>query len=992
MGRLKRDRRIVGLFPSNFVKVLDESFQPGSRNVSPLPPTSGSLTSNTTKATPQKNKSVFRKPFQALKEASSPNPEAAARRIAAQNGGTPPNLTPQNSISKHRPYSSMKRVSDERRNSSPITQGSSGGLSHLRAMSPTPMRNDSYSRAPSRNNSNSRAPSRNNSYRQESSNRDLYPYGPSRNNSYVRTASPLHSPRHDLQMPSPAVQYQEYQESSPPPAPPPHRVAYTASRVPSPAPYNEYAQEDRYHTPEPPIDRRANFTPSPLTTAMNDVMSSLQDMGMASEDGPKTPPNVWSPEAFDQVYAASKTKVRSQTSLGIGEQNDYEEDEGYGGSQDMAMVPAGESRVDNYFQRMESRLRKLQAEELQSNSGTYHQPPEPPPKSDEHPAHPQSSMEDIVPDGRQSVLRRTLNKRKSAYELGQKVLGRTFTTKTNSTETSNTTQSTNHSLMSGASAGAFSATSAGSLARRKWGLGSSRPVSVIGMIQQEPRPETPFTGVTYHSSHASQQTSEYTSDSGLLGGLKEPKAKKSGFFKKMIESAKTSTASVRSTIASGTASRPVSRQKNMLPDGVTAIAGPTPPLSRPASSAAKDMGLSGAVDWVQVRRDVNRSNSLSNNERIERAERCQMMDIPVLSPVDELLESAEGDEGLDGLPITEPTDFAACNLQLVDKSSRFVNSLPPMTTPASLAQGFVCRPYRSDVQRLRAIFTWVSERIAWEDDFEGDVDTRRVIQSRRACCEEIAILVMEMCTAVGIHAEVVRGYLKTPGESLDLDINIVARPNHWWNAVIVEGEWRILDCTLANPSNPKRSRYSSTSSQVAESWWFLTRPMEICYTHVPLLPEQQHIVPPMPHEILLALPCASPPYFKHGLQLTDFDTSLLNLEELEQAHVQFFVPDDVECVAEVEARAFARDADGDFFESGDLIRKRALAQAEWISGRKRYTVKALLPGDEGQGTLKVYAGKRGLLVSLQVVALIHYGMKLMNLFSTQLNPTPILLP
>ncbi|KAK5189737.1 hypothetical protein LTR16_007913, partial [Cryomyces antarcticus] len=67
----------------------------------------------------------------------------------------------------------------------------------------------------------------------------------------------------------------------------------------------------------------------------------------------------------------------------------------------------------------------------------------------------------------------------------------------------------------------------------------------------------------------------------------------------------------------------------------------------------------------------------------------------------------------------------------------------------------------------------------------------------------------------------------------------------------------------------------------------------------------------------------------------------------------------------VEARAFAQDTDGDFFESGELVRKMALCQAEWVGGRKRYTVKALLPGDEGQGVLKVYAGRRGLMHSVK---------------------------
>ena len=174
-----------------------------------------------------------------------------------------------------------------------------------------------------------------------------------------------------------------------------------------------------------------------------------------------------------------------------------------------------------------------------------------------------------------------------------------------------------------------------------------------------------------------------------------------------------------------------------------------------------------------------------------------------------------------------------------------------------------------------------------------------------------------------------------------------------------------MDCSLASPTNPKRSQYSSAGHQVAESGWFLARPMEICYTHIPSNYGQQYICPPIATDVLLALPCACPPYFRNNLHMVDYDTSLLRIENLELVHIQFLAPPDVECVAEVEAHSFTRDADGDFFENGDSTTSRALAQAEWINGQKRYTVKALLPGDEGHGTLKVYAGKRGLMHSVK---------------------------
>lgn len=385
------------------------------------------------------------------------------------------------------------------------------------------------------------------------------------------------------------------------------------------------------------------------------------------------------------------------------------------------------------------------------------------------------------------------------------------------------------------------------------------------------------------------------------------------------------------------------------------------------------MGLGSTTDWVQMRRDVNRANSLSRMEKNERADRTEMLGIQVLNPIELLAESAEGDEGYDGLPVKEPTDFTASNLAQIDKTVRFIHNLPAVVSSASLAVGYVCRPYKSDVQRLRAIFTWVSERIAWEDDYEGEVDTRRVIQTRRGCSKEIAVLVAEMCDAVGIHVEVVQGYLKSPADAAHGHEHLsVGSSNHWWNAVIVDGEWRFLDCSLANPSNPKRREYSNTGVQVAESWLFLVRPLEICYTHIPSLAEQQHIVPAIPHQILAALPAACPPFFRNQIQLWDFDTSQLHLEGLEVSHIHLEVPEEVECVAEVEARSFARDADGDFFESGDIERTRALAQAEFVSCLdaedrrpfKRYTIKALLPSSasaSNQGVLKIYAGRRGLM-------------------------------
>ncbi|KAL8667781.1 MAG: hypothetical protein Q9202_000245 [Teloschistes flavicans] len=961
-GRLRRDKRSIGLFPSNFVKVLDQTFQPVSRSVSPMPPQSN------TNTPPKASKSVFRKPFQAYSAING------VGDVSRNSSTATTSTTPQKTKSR-KPYQSYgqspQKPSDAARRLEATSRGSS----------PLPSRQSSFLHQPS----NTLSPSRNGSH--TSRRQSPAPQTIHHQRSFT---PPHHSPLHDDQSPSP-----------PPPPPPVHRVPYNTARTartPSPAP----SMNDRYPTvsrgpsPIPPSPSGTGMTPSPLRDAMEDVMTSLQDMGMRQEspsDSYRTERRVldpWSPEAFEELLVRPHEGTsRPRSSLGL---VSAPPDHHFSTSSVSRPVSRGDDgrhgppQLDKYVNRMETRLRAMQNTDAWPKDELFLQDdsmlPPPVPAKEPHLEPRTNSAQGVTPSiiGSTSSNRKLRN-RKSAYELGRDMLGRTFTNKSNTTNSSSGVQSnattgttsssrTSQSLMSGYSAGGFSATSAGSLARRKgWGsISRNRPQSVVGDrdgARQTLNSAFPGRAQTTGDLQAPGPTSSaqgawsgssVVSD-GILGGLTAPKSKKSGFFKKLVESAKTSAASARSSIAAGQAEPPRSPIKSLLPNGVTAIAG---------GSAARDMGLGGGqsgIDWVQVRRDINRSNSLSRNERVERVERCQMMDYPVIAPIDALHESAEGDEGLDGLPLDQPVDFSSVNYQLVDKSARFVNSLPPMTNPGSLAQGYICRPYRSDVQRLRAIFTWVSEKIVWEEDFEGEVEPRRVIQMRRGCAEEVAVLVMEMCLAMGLQAEVVRGYLKTPGEAIDLDS--IPRPNHWWNAIIVDNGWRIMDCSLASPTNPRRAQYSSAGPQVAENGWFLARPMEVCYTHIPQHLEQQHLSPPVAPDILLALPCACPPYFKSGLQMVDYDTSLYRIDNLELVQIQFHVPAEIECYAEVEARSYVRDADGDWFESGDTTTTRALAQAEWVGGQKRYTVKAHLPGDEGHGALRVYAGRRGLMHSIK---------------------------
>lgn len=984
VGRLYRDRRTVGSFPSNFVEVLPAEFRPTTRSVSPLP---GSH-SPSPKNTPVKSK-TFRKPFEAyvkaphytsakqpevfkempVKEKEKEKPKPPRPREHSGNSflsGVHDDIQRVPSPSHIRGYGSRAPSPAPSFNPVPSHRGSFEAPDSPPPPAPPPHRHVGHKSSNDFHHNHNDMPRHN-------SNASYQPFDISRHGSTASYNNQNQLSRHGSQLSYDDRQYDNHHHDN--------------------RQYDNRQCDDRadqYQTPRapstrPPSAQGSHMTPSPLREAMDGVMEQLGQLeGLGGRDAgsPEPPHDPWSPECFDMDSQSRRTPgLRPMTSMGIAHS-----DEGYetwsGGSSQNTSTKGSQRehggdlpQLNSYVERMEKRIQKMH----QANSGLPQTneadlPPPPPPKG-QHYERPKSSM------GGPIVAEPKLRTRKSAYEVGRGV-ARTYTTKTNTTNaslgnqshTSSSTQSSGRTLWSGVSAGGVSATSAGSMAR-----GSNRAQSALGIREADlERPETPFTGVTYHSSHASNMSTPrpatatqgtFEDVSSSLGGLVQPKAAKRNIFKKIFESAKTGVASNRGSIAAGSISgfdsirsSPLTRS---LQQGSTPMSSIVSGIGNPhmARDAAKEMGLGAGVDWVQVRRDVNRSNSLSKIERIERRDRCQMLDHPSLNPVDELYDGIEGDEGADGNPVADPINYQSINLSQVDKNTRFISGLPPTTTAITLATTYVCRPYRSDVQRLRAIFTWVTEKISWEEDFEGEIDTRRVIQGKRACAEEYAVLVMEMCGAIGVHCEVVRGYLKPPGEVPDL--NMMPRSNHWWNAVVVDNEWRIMDCCLASPSNPKRGLYSSGSNTAADPWWFLARPLEVCWTHVPEHHDQQHIVPPVAHEILLNLPCTSPTFFRDGVEMVDYNTAVTRIEDLEMVHIKFNVPGDVEIAAEVEARAYSQDFDGDVFESGDVVKKRALAQAEWFNGVKRYTVKALLPGDEGQGVLKIYAGKRGLMHSIK---------------------------
>ncbi len=137
-------------------------------------------------------------------------------------------------------------------------------------------------------------------------------------------------------------------------------------------------------------------------------------------------------------------------------------------------------------------------------------------------------------------------------------------------------------------------------------------------------------------------------------------------------------------------------------------------------------------------------------------------------------------------------------------------------TPVALAQQLTLS-HSNDLQKVKAIFYWITENISYRTRptrsrkkaspvlVEEINDTaalkpldervaENVLDDRVAVCDGYARLFKTLCIYSGIQAEVINGYARTEATKKIQRF----RPNHSWNAVMIDSVWHLLDVTWAS--------------------------------------------------------------------------------------------------------------------------------------------------------------------------------------------------
>ncbi len=226
--------------------------------------------------------------------------------------------------------------------------------------------------------------------------------------------------------------------------------------------------------------------------------------------------------------------------------------------------------------------------------------------------------------------------------------------------------------------------------------------------------------------------------------------------------------------------------------------------------------------------------------------------------------------------------------------------IPPEV--AALAQQ-ITQGATNEAQRARALYDWITANIRYDveewahitgggSSYMNAHDPLSVLARGTTVCAGYSWLFDAMARSVGLDSTFligsVRGYRGTPDDAL------VSAFKHAWNAVRIDGEWRLLDATWG----ARQTGESETDYLERQSYYFDTPPNQMIFDHLPETPEWQLLADPLPDAAAFnLLPNLKPGFFQHNLRLGDAFTSTLVADASRGGMLTLFAPDGVDVAA-----------------------------------------------------------------------------------------------
>jgi transglutaminase/protease-like cytokinesis protein 3 len=170
---------------------------------------------------------------------------------------------------------------------------------------------------------------------------------------------------------------------------------------------------------------------------------------------------------------------------------------------------------------------------------------------------------------------------------------------------------------------------------------------------------------------------------------------------------------------------------------------------------------------------------------------------------------------------------------------------------------YLARPAANDTEKARALFRWIAANIEYDVQGYFNPASRShqslddALKTRKGVCAAYSSLFQALADHMGLEAATIsghgKGYSYTPGEPTD-------GSNHDWNAVRLDGESRLIDCTWGAGHIDEWRRFQ----RAFDDFYFLTPPRLFVFTHFPEDPQWQLLPKPIDRSAYDGLLCVKP--------------------------------------------------------------------------------------------------------------------------------------
>jgi transglutaminase-like putative cysteine protease len=182
-----------------------------------------------------------------------------------------------------------------------------------------------------------------------------------------------------------------------------------------------------------------------------------------------------------------------------------------------------------------------------------------------------------------------------------------------------------------------------------------------------------------------------------------------------------------------------------------------------------------------------------------------------------------------------------------------------------------------ELEKARLLFTWVATHVAYDDNgFNtgnySDTSPEGVFKNRVSVCQGYSELFTALCKLAGLEAVTINGYAKgitySPGSRF-------YQTNHAWNAVRIEGEWKLFDVTWA-AGYGRGLNGTLVSTMEFDDYWFNTSPEEFIFSHMPEESQWQLTPAIISKEQFEAMPYIHNSFFRLGFGGAGLLSEVLN--------------------------------------------------------------------------------------------------------------------